>query len=96
MEKELTPAQLKQQALARAKRFHHTIHVYANEEFREFCVPDFELKDHLEYNKTHRFGRGIWVDGKNVYAGYLSKKQIKRLTHKFIGRTMPTLSYPRG
>lgn len=92
----LTPGEMKRNALAKAKVFHNTVHVYGNDDYRHHCVPDFELEGMLEYNTTMRFGRAIFVDGKCVWEGYLDAERIAQWEEKIRGWPMPELSYPRN
>ena len=59
------------------EKLHTTIGLYANLTFKMNGVKPEHLETHIEYNKTHRFGRALFVDGKCVYKGYLSDDQIK-------------------
>lgn len=55
---------------------HITVGVYMNGQYKINIVKDEDLKDHIEYNKKFRFGRGLFVDGKCVNQGYLSGEQV--------------------
>lgn len=48
---------------------HLTIGVYTNKQWKYNVVRDEDLKDHIEYNKTWRWGRLLYVDGVRVYDG---------------------------
>lgn len=57
-------------------KIHHTRGVYNNGEFKDNGVSAEHLAEHIEYNKTFRFGRALLVDGVVVYNGYLSNEQL--------------------
>lgn len=48
---------------------HLTIEVYTNKQWKYNVVRDEDLEDHIEYNKTWRWGRLLYVDGVRVYDG---------------------------
>lgn len=50
-------------------KIHHTRGVYPNGEYKDNAVLAEHLEGHIEYNKTFRFGRALFVDGVMVYAG---------------------------
>ena len=54
---------------------HTTIGVYNNDSFKVNGVDPIHLKEHIEYNKGWRPGRALFVDGKCVNRGYLSKER---------------------
>lgn len=56
---------------------HITVGVYMNGQYKINIVKDKDLKNHIEYNKKFRFGRGLFVDGKCVNQGYLSGEQVR-------------------
>jgi hypothetical protein len=53
-----------------------TIGVYSNGEFKSNIVAPEHLADHIEYNKTNRFGRALFVNGECVYRGFISDELI--------------------
>lgn len=57
---------------------HKVVNVYTNEDFVIEEISKNKLIEHISYNKTMRFGRAIFVDGKCVHKGYLTKDQIKQ------------------
>lgn len=69
---------------------HVTIGVYNNEDFKVNIVRPEHLERHIEYNKTMRFGRALFVDGKCEYAGYLSDQMIEEWTKKIAAMTFNT------
>ena len=48
---------------------HLTLGIYGNGDWKYNVVRDEDLEDHIEYNKTWRWGRLLYVDGKRVYDG---------------------------
>ena len=60
-------------------------------------VCDEDLEEHIEYNKTFRFGRGLFVDGKCVHQGYLSGEQVrnweKRISEMKVDMSTATIPY---
>lgn len=48
---------------------HITLGVYTNGQWKFNVVLDEHLEHHIEYNKTFRWGRLLYVDGKRVYDG---------------------------
>lgn len=73
-------------------KIHHTRGVYANGDFKDNAVLDSDLADHIEYNKTFRFGRALLVDGKVVYNGYLTDEQLAK--HVGVVKTYTNHSRP--
>lgn len=76
---------------------HITVGVYMNGKYKVNVVRDEDLEDHIEYNKTFRFGRGLFVDSKCINQGYLSGEQVrnweKRISEMEIDTSKPTISY---
>lgn len=62
---------------------HTTIGVYLNGDYRVNGVKSENLENHIEYNKTLRFGRALLVDGKVIHTGYYKTKDIPVLEEKF-------------
>lgn len=59
----------------------HTRGVYPNGDYKDNGVLQEDLDNHIEYNKTFRFGRALFVDGKCVYEGIgVSEKLLKKHT----------------
>jgi len=56
---------------------HTTIGVYPNGDLKTNGVKHSNLEAHIEYNKTHRWGRGLFVDGKCIYKGNLTDEQVQ-------------------
>lgn len=63
-------------------RNHASVGVYSNGEYIVNIVRDEHLQSHIEYNTTFRFGRGLFIDGKCVYRGYLSEEKAKEWEEK--------------
>ena len=61
---------------------HVTIGVYKNGQYKVNIVREEHLENHIEYNKTMRFGRALFVDGKCVYKGYLTDEEVSIWTEK--------------
>lgn len=63
-------------------KIHTTVGVYPNSEVGNFKsvkingVKEEHLEQHIQYNKTMRFGRALFVDGKCVYKGSLTNEQM--------------------
>ena len=76
---------------------HVTVGVYKNDSYKYNIVYDEDLESHIEYNKTWRFGRALFVDGKCVYQGYLSDEQIedwtKRISEMQFDMSRATIPY---
>lgn len=56
-------------------KIHTTIGVYEDHSRRVNGVEAADLTAHIEYNKIYRWGRALFVDGKCVFQGYLSKEE---------------------
>jgi len=80
---------------AKATGFHHGVGVYKNGDYKQNCIPDFELQEHIDYNTSARFGRGLFIDGKCVHAGYLNEEEVAHWEAKIKDWPMPELRYPR-
>lgn len=61
---------------------HISIGVYASGKSVVNIVRPEHLEHHIEYNKTMRFGRALFVDGVCEHAGYLSEKKTKEWEEK--------------
>ena len=81
----------------RAIKNHVTVGVYQNGVYKHNIVRDEDLLSHIEYNKTFRFGRGLFVDGVCVNQGYLSGEQVRNWTRRIREMTFdtskPTIPY---
>jgi hypothetical protein len=60
-------------------KIHHTRGVYSDGSFKDNGVADTSLKEHVEYNLKMRPGRALFVDGKCVNQGYLTREQCDRI-----------------
>ena len=56
---------------------HLTIGVYTNKQYVINVVREEDLEHHIEYNKTWRFGRLLYVDGKRVYDGCMKPEYLQ-------------------
>lgn len=61
---------------------HVTIGVYNSNDYKINIVKPEHLEGHIEYNKSWRWGRALFVDGVCVYGGYLSEKDVIEWTKK--------------
>lgn len=61
---------------------HISVGIYASGQYVINIVKEKDLANHIEYNKTFRFGRALFVDGKCLNKGYLSDKDIAKWTDK--------------
>ncbi len=68
-------------------KIHHTVGVYNNGQMKQNGVPEDLLAGHIEYNKTMRFGRALFVDGTCVFAGYLGPEQLAEAATKIAAMT---------
>lgn len=65
-------------------KIYTTIGVYPNSEIGNIAsvkvngVLEEHLKSHIDYNKTWRFGRALFVDGVCVYEGYVDPEKLKK------------------
>lgn len=59
-----------------------TIGLYVNGSFKVNGVLPQDLKEHVEFNKKYRFGRGLFVDGSCVHKGYLDDDEIQAFEEK--------------
>jgi len=74
---------------------HTTVGVYLNKTYKVNGVREEFLKEHIEFNKTHRFGRALLVDGKVEYLGYFNESDRETLEREFghIKQTVDTQPY---
>lgn len=59
-----------------ANKNHLTLGVYTNGQYKYNVVRDEDLEHHIEYNKTWRWGRLLYVDGERVYDGCHKKESL--------------------
>ena len=57
---------------------HLTLGIYANGEYKYNVVLDEHIESHIEYNKTFRPGRLLYVDGKRVYNGMIKEECLSK------------------
>ena len=74
---------------------HTTIGLYPNGDFKINGVRPEDLKDHIEYNKQHRWGRALFVDGKCVHNGYLSDEEIKKFQDRINQENLKATKYSK-
>ena len=63
-------------------QIHTTIGVYKSKSYKVNGVPHDHLETHIEYNKTFRPGRALFVDGVCVYDGYLNENEVAEMTEQ--------------
>lgn len=57
---------------------HLTLGIYSNGQYTFNVVRDEDLESHIEYNKTWRWGRLLYVDGKRVWNGCIKNECLKK------------------
>lgn len=57
---------------------HLTLGIYPNGDYKYNVVLEEDLERHIEYNKTFRFGRLLYVDGERVYDGLQNKSDLEK------------------
>lgn len=62
-----------------SKEVNGCIGIYCNGDRRYNAVEKRDLKGHMAYNINMRFGRALFVNGKCVYQGYLSKDRCDQI-----------------
>ena len=81
---------------------HLTLGIYANGQYKYNVVRDEDLENHIEYNKTFRFGRLLYVDGIRVYDGCENRKEkldgYDKIAEEFyrnnkVNMNIPTIPY---
>jgi len=80
---------------------HLTLGIYTNKQFKYNVVREEDLEHHIEYNKTLRFGRLLYVDGKRIYNGCMKEEYLAeydKLAEEFyanhkINMNKPTIPY---
>ena len=79
--------------------YHLTLGVYPNGQYMFNGVREEDLEDHIQYNKTFRPGRLLYVDGQRVYDGMVKDcSKYDRVAAEFYKRhnidmSKPTLPY---
>lgn len=61
---------------------HVTVGVYSNGYYKVNVVREEDLEEHIEFNKTFRWGRALFVDGECVHQGYISGDMVKKWTKR--------------
>ena len=57
---------------------HLTLGVYPNGDYKWNVVLDSDLADHINYNKTLRPGRLLYVDGERVHDGLMKGAELEK------------------
>lgn len=57
---------------------HLTLGIYSNGQYKFNVVRDEDLESHIEYNKTWRWGRLLYVDEKRVWNGCVKNEYLKK------------------
>lgn len=57
---------------------HLTLGIYSNGQYKFNVVRGEDLESHIEYNKTWRWGRLLYVDGKRVWNGCVKTECLKK------------------
>lgn len=53
---------------------HNSVRVYNSDNFVVNAVKHDDIKSHINYNVTYRFGCALFIDGVCVYSGYLQSQ----------------------
>lgn len=53
-----------------------TIGIYPSKNYKTNIIAPEDLEAHIEYNKTMRPGRLLYVDGKRVYNGQVKEERL--------------------
>ncbi len=61
-------------------KFHHTRGVYPDGSYKDNGVLPELLEKHIEYNKTMRPGRALFVDGVCIYKGFVTEDTLTAMT----------------
>ena len=81
---------------------HLTVGIYANKDCVYNIVRDLDLASHIEYNKTFRCDRLLYVDGIRVYNGCIKEEDLEeydKLHNQFVKQLgdikhkQPTIPY---
>ncbi|MGL4467943.1 MAG: hypothetical protein ACRCUK_10690 [Plesiomonas shigelloides] len=71
-------------------KIHTTIGLYRNGEYVVNGVKDDHLEDHVKYNIACRGGRALFVDGKCVHTGYMSREECDEFIISTAGKIVAT------
>ena len=80
-----------------ANKNHLTLGVYTNGQYKYNVVRDEDLDHHIEYNKTWRFGRLLYVDSKRVYDGFVNSESLEeynKIAEEFFKNNKVNMSKP--
>lgn len=76
---------------------HVTVGLYSNESYVYNIVKEEHLEQHIEYNKSMRPGRALFLDGKCIYKGYLCSELIEiwemKISKMNFNLLTPTIPY---
>lgn len=69
-------------------KVYHTVRVDSRNAGRSSqtvnSVSGGHLAEHIDYNKTMRFGQALFVNGHCVFTGYLSNNDCRKLQKQFL------------
>ena len=57
---------------------HLTLGVYLSGDYTYNVVREEDLEEHIQFNKTFRPGRLLYVDGQRIYNGVLKKEALPK------------------
>ena len=57
---------------------HLTLGVYLSGDYTYNVVREEDLEEHIQFNKTFRPGRLLYVDGQRVYNGVIKKEALSK------------------
>ncbi len=80
---------------------HLTLGVYLSGDYTYNVVREEDLEEHIQFNKTFRPGRLLYVDGQRVYNGVLKEEflpKYDKIANEFytlynINMSRPTIPY---
>jgi hypothetical protein len=80
---------------------HLTLGVYLSGDYTHNVVREEDLEEHIQFNKTFRPGRLLYVDGQRIYNGVLKEEVLSKydkIAKEFyalhnINISRPTLPY---
>lgn len=71
-----------------------TIGLYRDDTFKINGVKPEHLIDHINYNKVHRPGRALFLEGKCIYQAGFSSDVIKKFEEKIKDIKMEKVTIP--
>ena len=80
---------------------HLTLGVYLSGDYTYNVVREEDLEEHIQFNKTFRPGRLLYVDGQRIYNGVIKKEALSKydtVAEEFyasynINMSKPTIPY---